>query len=96
MTASLAAPGQERRIDRRMRTLKPGRIVFNGGYTVFDCVVRNVSSGGALLDVASAMGIPGHFEIMIGGAAKRPCTVRWHTDHLIGVHFDDVRPAGPA
>jgi hypothetical protein len=81
----------EKRTERRMRTLKGGRVIFNHGTSVFDCKVRNLSPGGALLEMPSLLGIPSHFELILDSAAtRRPCTVRWHTDRLMGVHFDDT------
>lgn len=83
--------GHENRRERRMRVLKSARIIFNGGYSAFDCRVRNLSSGGAMLEMPSLLGIPTHFEIAMGGSGKhRPCTVMWRTDTLMGVAFDDV------
>ena len=38
----------EHRRERRMRVLKMARIVFNGGYSVYDCRVKNLSESGAL------------------------------------------------
>ena len=83
--------GAERRVERRVRALKGGRIVFNGDKSVFDCRIRNLSTGGALLEVPSMLGIPSHFDLIMDAAiARRPCSVRWHTDRLMGVRFDDV------
>jgi hypothetical protein len=82
--------GPENRRERRMRVLKMGRIVFNGGYTVFDCRVKNISQGGALLEMASMVGIPKKFDLSTDGGPRRPCTVMWRTDKLMGVAFDDA------
>jgi hypothetical protein len=90
MSASQGPQGDERRSERRVRTLKRARIIFSHGYGVFDCVVRNISPAGALLDLPSMLGVPSHFDIAIDTAPGRPCTVRWHTDHLMGVQFDDA------
>ncbi|CAN5299126.1 hypothetical protein BH10PSE9_BH10PSE9_06490 [soil metagenome] len=90
MSASQGREGDERRSERRARTLKRARIIFNHGYGVFDCVVRNLSPTGALLDLPSLLGVPAHFDIAMDGAPGRACTVRWHTDHLMGVQFDDA------
>lgn len=81
--------GVEHRRERRMRVLKAGRIVFNGGYGVFDCRVKNLSAGGALLEIGAMVGIPSRFDFLLDGAA-RPCTVMWRTDRLMGVAFDAV------
>lgn len=86
-----AEPGEDnRRTFRRMRTLKKGTIVLNGGYSVYDCVVRNLSEGGAMLQIAG-LGIPSHFELTMDAAVpRRACTVRWRSDGALGVSFDDV------
>ena len=53
-----------------------------------DCVVRNISDTGAQLEVASPVGIPGEFNLLISGnIAKRPCRVAWVKDKRIGVAF---------
>ena len=56
----------ERRRDHRNRTLKSGRIVFNDGQSVIDCIVRNLSDSGACLQVNSTAGIRQAFELFVG------------------------------
>jgi hypothetical protein len=91
MEAHGQAGGRENRRERRMRVFKSARIIFNGGYSVFDCRVRNLSSGGAMLEMPSLLGIPTHFEIAMDSSGKhRQCTVMWRTDTLMGVAFDDA------
>ncbi len=81
----------ERRAERRIRALKGARIIFNRDLSVFDCTVRNLSPSGALLEISSMLGIPPHFDLAMDQAvARRPCTVRWHTDRMMGVLFDDA------
>jgi hypothetical protein len=73
----------------RQRVLKAGSIEFSG--STIDCVVRNISETGAALEVASPVGIPSEFNLLISGnIAKRPCRVVWVRDKRIGVAF---RPA---
>ena len=85
-----AQESAERRAERRMRTLKRARIVFNHGHSVFDCTIRNLSSGGALIEVPNMLGIPMQFDILLGDSAtRRPCSVRWSTERMMGVRFDD-------
>jgi hypothetical protein len=80
----------DRRGGRRARTLKGGRIVFNGGYSSFECTVRNLSDGGALLKFGDVLGIPNHFELETEmGKPRRKCTVRWRSGTLMGISFDD-------
>ena len=70
----------------RHRVLKSGSILFKGGG--IDCVVRNLSSSGAALEVASPIGIPNEFTLIIkdeGG--QRQCRVTWRKEKRIGVVF---------
>jgi hypothetical protein len=70
----------------RHRVLKAGSIEFNGG--TIDCVVRNVSDSGAALEVASPLGIPPTFNLVISGnRGSYRCEVKWRTDSRIGVAF---------
>jgi hypothetical protein len=90
-----------RRVDRRMRTLKGGRIVYNGGYAAADCTVKNLSEGGALLEMAQATGIPSEFVLYINPDRDgRPCSVVWRNGNRIGVAFTGPsivhhQPEGP-
>ncbi len=81
--------GRENRRERRTRVLKSARVVFNGGYSVYDCRVKNLSSGGAMLQMPSLLGIPSQFDMVMDGKT-RPCTVMWRTNTLMGVTFDDA------
>jgi hypothetical protein len=81
----------ERRAERRHRVLKPGHIVFNRGYTVFDCIVRNLSPCGAMLELAMLSAVPRQFDLMID--RRDPpfhCVVRWRSGTQIGVAFLDA------
>jgi hypothetical protein len=83
--------GDDSRHEPRQRVFKGGRIIFNRGYSVFDCRVRNLSAGGAMLEMPSLLGIPSHFDIALDASNKhRPCTVMWRTEKLMGVAFDEV------
>ena len=56
---------ESKRAAPRHRVLKSGTIEFSGGG--IDCVVRNLSDIGAALEVASPMGIPQDFNLLISG-----------------------------
>lgn len=77
----------ENRSSPRHPTLKRGTIAFNGGRSTIDCTVRNLSPQGARLLVASVIGIPDSFDLMLPGAAKQPCQVMWRKAKEIGVSF---------
>lgn len=78
----------ERRQQARMRTLKSARIIFNGHRSVIDCTVRNLTSGGACLNVESAIGIPERFDVLfVADKSVRPCRMVWHKEKQLGVEF---------
>lgn len=83
----LGSPRSENREDLRRSALKGGRIVFNAGRSTIDCKVRNVSSKGAKLQVASVVGIPDTFDLLLEGATCHPCRVVWRTLKELGVQF---------
>ncbi len=76
----------DKRAAPRSRALKAGTIEFHGG--AIDCVVRNLSAGGAALDVTSPLGIPREFTLVIpADHSSRPCQVAWRKEKRIGVTF---------
>jgi hypothetical protein len=78
----------ERRKILRHRTLKAGSIVFNRAAGI-DCRVRNVSPAGACLEVASQVGIPDDFMLVIEhDQFNQPCHVIWRTATRLGVEFN--------
>jgi hypothetical protein len=75
------------RIAPRHRVLKAGSIEFNGG--VIDCTIRNISDTGAAIEVATPLGVPDAFWLVIpGDQTRRHCRVAWRRDKRLGVAFD--------
>jgi hypothetical protein len=78
---------EEQRKTQRHRTLKTGTISFDRAAAI-DCIIRNVSKAGACLEIASPVGIPDEFLlVMISDKVQRPCRVAWRSAHRIGVNF---------
>jgi PilZ domain-containing protein len=79
----------EKRAKARRRTLKVGKIVFNGRCSVIDCTVRDLSDTGACLELPAGIGFPNSFDLMLGLEGwRRPCTVTWRSRNRIGVAFE--------
>ena len=77
----------ERRSTSRRRVLKGGTIEFNraGGVS---CTVRNLSDKGACLEVASPLGLPESFDLMIGSDRHiHQFKIVWQSVHSIGVEL---------
>ena len=78
----------ERRIQPRHRVLKGGRLAFDDGGG-FDCTVRNISTGGARVDVGGPVGLPASFTLFIDNDHfARRCHAVWRHEQHIGVAFD--------
>jgi hypothetical protein len=68
--------------------LKHGTLAFRGGGGV-DCMVRNISSTGARLDIANPIGLPPSFTLVIeADQFMRHCRPVWSAERRIGVAFD--------
>ena len=78
---------EERRKVLRHRTLKAGSISFNRAAGI-DCRVRNLSPAGACLEVASQLGVPDDFVLVVeSDHVHKPCHVIWRTATRLGVEF---------
>ena len=81
---------EERRKVPRHRTLKAGSISFNRAAGI-DCRVRTLSPAGACLEVASQIGIPDDFVLVVEcDHLHQPCHVIWRTATRMGVEFRSV------
>jgi diguanylate cyclase (GGDEF)-like protein len=85
---------KDRRGEPRRRILRPAKIAFNQRGSTIDCLLRNLSDVGACLEVASHVGVPDEFELLIDGeAVSRRCVSVWQIENKIGVEFRD--PSAP-
>ena len=78
----------EQRTVPRHRVLKRGTLAFSGGGGL-DCTVRNLSATGARIDIASPVGLPEAFTLVIeSDHFMRHCHAIWSSEQHIGVAFD--------
>ncbi len=77
----------ENRTSRRSKVLKKGRIIYNNGHSVVDCLVRNLSEYGAGLDVPEGFTCPPTFHLDIQGGEKRAAEVVWQANTKVGLRF---------
>jgi hypothetical protein len=73
--------------EARRTALKGGHIVYPGGSV--ECRLRNISDGGARLELAGQQLLPHTFELRVTGMPVRQCSLRWAKDNLVGVQFVD-------
>ena len=76
----------DQRMESRRRLLRAGTLEFDGG--AIDCTIRNLSATGAMLDVASPIGIPPRFNLLLGEGHLLPCRIVWRKPNRIGVAFE--------
>jgi hypothetical protein len=77
----------EKRTTNRSRVFKAGTIEFGG--SAIDCTIRNVSNDGAALDVASPVGIPEKFTLVLPSDGQTfPGRIVWRKERRIGVVFE--------
>jgi hypothetical protein len=71
-----------------MPTLKAGRIEFNRRLNIVNCVVRNMSEGGACLQVEDGHWLPAMFDLAVPiDGLKRACRVAWRSADKVGVAY---------
>lgn len=86
--APTGAGMEERRSHLRRRVLKGATLEFNRGFGAFECVVRNISDGGARLSFGDALGVPARFDLRVGPDGEwRHAEVRWRGPSDVGVAF---------
>ena len=80
-------PLAERRVDVRHRVFKGGVIMLDGGGV--DCTVRNMSDGGAALDIATGTLLQQRFRLAIkADDFIAHCRLVWSDGRRVGVAFD--------
>lgn len=88
----------DQRSSERARTLLAGRIIFNNRSSVIDCVVWDLSSGGARITFDFPISIPDRFELEIPKRnISAPVRIVWSDTKEHGVafltgHQDTARP----
>ncbi|HTV70114.1 MAG TPA: PilZ domain-containing protein [Rhizobiaceae bacterium] len=81
----------ERRSGVRRRVLKGAVMIFNKGYSTFECVVRNESDGGARLSLAETFALPKTFTLTIMAEEEgRVVDIVWRSASEIGVRYRDM------
>jgi hypothetical protein len=81
----------DRRTDRRMRTLLLGRIYYNSARPSLDCDVRDLSNLGACLRGEGVVDAPDRFQLEIPSRNRlHGVRVRWRKGDRIGVDFETL------
>ena len=81
---------QDLRRSPRHRTLKGASLVLPGTGSTFSCTLRNLSEGGAMVELPSTLGVP--YEVILETAdhqIRRRARVAWRTETRMGLTFLD-------
>ena len=83
----------EARRAERVRSFLRARIVFNNHNTTIECTIKNISAGGAKIELSNTMSIPETFvlEVPQKGRSHR-AKLSWRNETSIGVEFLDDEP----
>ena len=78
---------ESRRQHDRKRTLKSGQIVYKNAHCVADCLILNLSEGGAALQTADFFDVPSTFVLKVHHGETYHCEVCWQLGKKLGVRF---------
>jgi hypothetical protein len=80
----------------RARAFLKAQIRFNNGMSTMDCVIRDLSEGGARLQISDSVAIPNTFELHIPKRNEtRRAILHWRTSEEMGVGFQDSALSNP-
>ena len=82
----------DRRTFPREQVQKNGTVLFIDQPCFVECIIRNISEDGALLSLIVSVPLPREILLWEQRTDKlHACEVKWRKDHMVGVHFVDVR-----
>ena len=76
-----------RRTYPRMRTLKSGQIIYNNANCIADCLILNMSDGGAALQASDVIDLPTQITLKEKQGKSYKCEVCWQHGKKLGVRF---------
>ena len=87
----------DKRSSPRLRSFLKGRVLFNGGQNSLDCLIRDISSTGARLELSASVTLPDRFDLYLPHRDET-CKVHihWRRGSQLGVAFDHVESAPAA
>ncbi|MGH6925550.1 MAG: PilZ domain-containing protein [Propylenella sp.] len=93
--ATRTTPMEEHRDAHRRRALKAGKVVLSD-WKVIDCLIRDISEGGARLEFGAPMDLPASFRVLITSLNLLvPAAPAWQRGVSVGVRFTGPGQAAP-
>lgn len=85
----MSGTSEDRRSESRRRSLLRASVVFAGGYSSMDCIVRDLTGKGARLKFPAPVVVPPIFELrLLDRGERRPAHKVWVRDGEMGAAFD--------
>ena len=83
---------RERRKHPRISVSQPAALFDDDGTPIADCLLRDISIGGARLRVEAVVEVPEKFNLQVprGGKVQRHCEIVWKSNVEMGVRFVDA------
>jgi hypothetical protein len=82
----------DRRTFSRVQVQENDKVLFIDQPCFVECIIRNISEDGALLSLIVSVPLPRVVLLWEQQTDKlHKCVVKWRNDHMVGVHFTDVR-----
>ena len=79
----------------RVRSLLSAQVIFNKNASTIDCVVKNIASAGARLQIADGIALPTEFDLSIPHKGRiYRARIVWRDDGVVGVEFIDSHAEG--
>ena len=78
---------EDRRVFPRRRLIRRGRIVLHAGRSAIECVILDISEGGARLRLEDWLLVPNAFELRIENGPTHQVEVRHRDLETAGVQF---------
>src|SRR5918997_3066146 len=88
----------DKRSTPRLRSFLKGRVLFNGGQNSLDCLIRDISSSGARLELSASVTLPDRFDLYLPHRDETcKVQIQWRRDNQLGIAFEQVEapPAAP-
>ncbi len=81
---------EEKRIIRRQRVLKTGRIMLPNGTSTLSCVIRNLSVAGGQIELTPTALVPDTFTLIdVQSGRSYNAKVAWRKGDRWGLSFSD-------
>jgi len=76
---------------QRIRVLKGARLHFHNKLVSIDCMMRDLSAGGARLRLNGPVGLPDHFDVLLNCSGDSfPARLVWRRGNEAGVAFEKM------